>query len=408
MLKKLLSSKKALSSEEILQLDLSELQQFMSDLFDDSALNEAINLAQASNDFLATIVSYCKNPDYRQLAQQKLEQKNLEESKNLVLTIIQTTQFTDVRKWAVEQLSDETSLKAAYKWTQSKDKSTAKIIHQKLDVLKEFAKIKEQQQAKLSGILQNIEALSTAAYSPQYRGRYLLLVEQWKALDFEVSADDSQTFEKYRLASETALNSFQKVEEAHELQTATIEQLIQLWTQSQAQSVEEIAELMKDISLPTMELNWHQSVSLYQPEDPVKNTFHQYFQRVSNLSQWLQRLFKEPDYQQDYSLLNALLNNQTMMKEVESTEFIKSLKILREGLDKEHKQQKSVDDELVKQLDKQFGIAFHLKKQGDFKPIHNYIERINKKIPKLQQPVLIKKMQAWLETLETELKEVSD
>ena len=170
-----------------------------------------------------------------------------------------------------------------------------------------------------------------------------------------------------------------------------------------------------------IELDWHSSLALYQPEDHRREQFNFLFQKLTTITQWLKQLLGTDKIEEEsvnngdltnhlnnYQRLDSILNNQALMAGMENTQLVKTVQELHKSLAEQHQHLKQLDNELVKQLDKQLGIAFHLKKQGNFRHIYNHIERINKKINLLQQPPLIKKMQSRLETLKSELKEATD
>ena len=227
MLKNFLSSK-TITVDDILAMDASQYIDFFSTNTESmSAISEAIAFSQASAEWLCAVLNYCKQADYRERAQLKLENEAIDA--NLLLEVVITSQFVDSRKWAAEQLNDETIIKQAYKQVQSKDKNTARILHIKLEQLKTEAKTREQQQSQLSKLLQQISELSTAAYSPQYRGRYLLLVQQWNEFDFAIDESSQQQFKAYCELIDKALLDYQQIDEANQLQEALLEQLQSLW-----------------------------------------------------------------------------------------------------------------------------------------------------------------------------------
>ncbi len=401
-------SKDALDVAQLLTLDSEQLvavsheQTVNSELFTQFLVHSDVTV-----EVLSALTVLSKQEWIRQSARQRLQKFGINSEQ--ILAILQQANFTDSRKWAAEMLNDTDNLKQAHKIMQGRDKNTARLIQAKLDQIKQQSQLQQHREASQNQLLNAMEELSVSVYSPQYRGKYSLLVERWNVLDFEIDSGIAKRFERHRLDAETALQNYKKMDEAHQLQQQILQQLREFWAKLQSVALEQLKTLLTTLKLAEIESQWLQSLTEYSPEDNERESFHINYQRLGKVQQLVESIGAvEFNNHSDFQRLDSILSKVNLLEDMQSLTFVSALKTIHSQLSEKFRAEKQSDKELVKQLDKMFGIAFSIKKRGNFKPVHHHVKRIRAKIEQLNQPALTNKMQARVETLESDIKAADD
>lgn len=325
-------------------------------------------------------ITWCSDPDLRQLAQQAME-KQAEHFQDPITAICITSKFASSRQWAGRQVIHKRALKLCWDALKTRDKSTARIVHNKLEAIRREEALAKSKAADISHFLQELQTLVQSPWSPQFEGRYRLLSKQWDALRADAKAKDLEQFELWH---KQALSLFQKHLQkslSREAQESLLSQLQDLKLQCQSWSLSDLIQWHNANSIGTIRDSWNQSLKEHSPEDSRRQQFHQHLQWLEKLDGWAKR-FQAIDTASSEGL-------QKLQKNLESPNFMtdfSSLELVDEVRNKiaqrlqQLKKLKEQEKEQIEQIKKRLASASRLLNKGTLKQASRYIAQIEKRL----------------------------
>ncbi|GAA6134881.1 hypothetical protein NBRC116188_16710 [Oceaniserpentilla sp. 4NH20-0058] len=373
---------------------------------------------------LMSIATYSSNQDLAQAAIAKIQDENT------LFDFILQSPSAKSRALAAQLITSKDKLKTIEQRFLNKDKNLVRLAKTKLTDISAEEASTQAKQAHIDKLLNDIQSLTTQAFSPTYAGQLAFLKQSWEKVDG--SMVQSELFAKNIKLCEAVLTEQQAIQnklnadlaaksQAQELQLNCINSLetFTLECKSTTPSLNSVNSLISQANE-----QWQQALELKQPLEPqIKKEFESLLKPLVNLQASLGFI---EDTSIDFKPLHASLENKVFheLKEQKSqlNSIIKSInwpnefpknKLLNsyatllsevnaalDSLNKDEKQVIQALNQLLEQLEKAIN-------DGQVKQAKNIQNTIRKQLDQLA-PNKIKPQKAQLQLLTQSLNNLKD
>ncbi|NWO05883.1 MAG: DUF349 domain-containing protein [Alteromonadaceae bacterium] len=203
-----------------------------------------------------------------------------------------------IRLQAAQQISDETCLQQIQKQARGRDKNVYQSVKQSLQAIREQEQAEQANREKITDLIRQASELSVTEDTKLYQPRLESLLEQWKPLEKQASAEQSQQFLEavYRCRERlSALQEAQKEAEWHEEQARQRAETLALLEQtltdlSTGNPTAQPSTSALDALQKTQENRWLEATRDTQVSKPEQKQYEQHMQALRHYLNATRRL----------------------------------------------------------------------------------------------------------------------
>lgn len=288
------------------------------------------------------LAEHCPNIELRHRLLAKLDQGQMAD-------LIANVAYIESRKFIAEQLSELSALEVARKNLKGKDKSSEKIIRQKLDLMRANAKLEQENNAAAAALCEQLEFIANhPEWRAEFKDRFQLYQQRWAALDFVIPQDSQIRFESATQSAQTKVDQQTLIEDTQSSQRQLILKLEQYCASLAPLAFDVLAQEKTSINsiLSDAIHSWLKKGKTVSPASDIEKRFSSAQKALASVSELISaepenfeqfgKAIKQVSWPSNYLKLSALEQAGNELKE-RKTQTAEQRKELKDNLDKLHK-----------------------------------------------------------------------
>lgn len=221
----------------------------------------SIFLSSAATAQLSEIACHCPDAEIRSAALSKIVDEDL------IASVAAVSEFADTRELAAADVKRLDLLEPLWKKVRERDKNLAKNLRDRIDLLHKVEEHKREVTEQATKTTEAMRELKESVWTPQYNVHFLALVNQWQAIEAEVSEEQSNHYRELAVGVEAIVMDHRKVLEMLDKQKQLAMDAEQLQQDAFALSSAELGLQMERWVM--LRRIWLDSLATASPEEAV-------------------------------------------------------------------------------------------------------------------------------------------